>query len=405
MKKRFFYLIIFFTLLILFLCGIYKNFSANENTLKQNEIIENAIIKNEVQEVILEKEDIHINMSVIGDIMCHNTQYMDAFDATSNTYDFSYVFTDIKQYIEPADIAIGNLETTFAGKEKGYSNFPKFNTPEQLATNLKDLGIDVLSTANNHSMDTNYTGLVSTIHYLNEVGISHVGTNITEENQNKILIKDVNGITIAFLAFTYGTNGIPLPDDKNFCVNLIDEELILEQIHLARQKEPDLICVSMHWGTEYQQTPNAEQEDLANLLFKNGVDIILGNHPHVLQPMEKKEITLEDGTTKNGFIIYSFGNFMSGQTKTNTRNSVILNIEIMKDGETAKTTLRKVKYIPIYMHKSSTARTKRYKILDIEKSIFSYESEIDQSIGESIYLNLKNEFSHIKMTLGDYIQF
>ena len=352
-----------------------------------------------------DKEDIHITMTAIGDIMCHNSQYKDAYNSNTGTYDFSYVFTDINEYVNSADISIGNLETTFAGKEKGYSNYPRFNTPEQLATNLKDFGIDVVSTANNHCMDANYTGLVSTLKYLDDAGIAHTGTNETKEKQNEILVKDVNGIKIAFLSFTYGTNGIPVPTDKSFAVNLIDEELILEQIRLAKEQDPDLICTNMHWGIEYQLKQNAEQEKLADLLFENGVDIILGSHPHVLQPMEKKTVTLEDGTTKNCFVIYSLGNFMSGQTKENTRNSVILNIYITKNGETGKTLLNKVEYVPIYMYKSPIGTVQKYKVLDIEKTISNFESGQDTSIGQSTYTILKNELNKIKTTMGENIVF
>ncbi len=342
------------------------------------------------------KEDTNIRMTAIGDIMCHNSQYKDAYDSVTKTYDFSYVFSDIKEYISSADIAIGNLETTFAGKERGYSNYPRFNTPEQLAKNLKDFGIDVVSTANNHCMDTNYTGLVSTLKYLDEAGIAHTGTNETAENQNEILIKDIKGIKIAFLSFTYGTNGIPIPSDKKFAVNLIDEDLILKQIKLAKEQNSDLICASMHWGIEYQLKQNKEQEKLKDLLFNNGVDIILGSHPHVLQPMEKQTVTLEDGTTKDCFVIYSLGNFMSGQTKENTRSSIILNIDITKNGETGQTSLNKVEYIPIYMYKSATASIKKYKVLDIEKVLINYENGKDQSIGQSTYMILKNELNKIK---------
>ena len=320
------------------------------------------------------KEDTHLTMSVIGDIMCHNSQYKDAYISATGTYDFSYVFEDIKEYVSSADISIGNLETTFAGKDRGYSNYPRFNTPEQLAYNLKDFGIDVLSTANNHSMDTNYNGVVSTLNYLDDAGISHVGTNTSWYDQNEILIKEVNGIKIAFLAFTYGTNGIPVPTDKAFAVNLISDDFILKQISLAKEQNPDLICASMHWGNEYQPKQNSEQERLANLLFTNGVDVILGSHPHVLQPMEKKTITLEDGSTKDCFVIYSLCNFMSGQTKTNTRNSVILNMSFTKSGEMEKTTINSVSYVPIYMYKRSSGGTQRYKVLDIEKTIQNYEN-------------------------------
>lgn len=350
------------------------------------------------------KEDINFNMAVVGDIMCHNSQYNDAFVSSTGSYDFSYVFEDIKDYINSADIAVGNLETTFAGKARGYSNYPTFNTPEQLATNLKNLGIDVLSTANNHSLDKSYSGLVSTLNYLDEACISHTGTNTSWEQQKTTLVKDVNGVKIAFLAFTYGTNGIPIPSGKEYCVNLIDKNLILEQIKIAKKQNPDLICVNMHWGLEYQTKQNKDQENWANFLFENGVDVILGSHPHVLQPMEKKTITLDDGTTKDCFVIYSLGNFISGQTKVNTRNSVILNISFTKNGETDATTINEVSYVPIYMYKASSGNRK-YRVLDIEKSIANYESGIDTSIGSSVYSTLKTEFNKIKNTMGENIIF
>lgn len=402
MKKPFIIFIAIAILTFTFLFVIEHFFTKNlpvENTIPS----ENS--KEEESIIVTQKEDQHFSMSVIGDIMCHNTQYKDAYVSSTGTYDFSYVFEDIKDYVSSSDIAVGNLETTFAGKEKGYSNYPRFNTPEQLAYNLKDFGIDVLSTANNHCMDTNFSGLVSTLNYLDDAGISYMGTNSTAQNQNKILIKDVNGIKIAFLAFTYGTNGISVPDAKSFAVNLIDDDLILKQISLAKEQKPDLICASMHWGIEYQTKQNAEQERLANLLFTNGVDVILGSHPHVLQPMEKKTITLEDGSTKDCFVIYSLGNFMSGQTQTNTRNSIILNMTFTKSGETENTTIDTVSYIPIYMYKSSSGSVQRYKVLDIEKTIENYESGINTSIGKSVYSTLQTELSKIKNTLGENIQF
>ena len=401
-KSRFIISIIMLIMISSLVCfGAYKFMVDKSPT--DNEISDSNT-PNDIIDEAPPKEDIHISMSVIGDIMCHNSQYTDAYNSSTGTYDFSYVFEDIKNYISSTDIAIGNLETTFAGKERGYSNYPRFNTPEQLATDLKELGIDVLSTANNHSMDTNYKGVVSTLNFLDEAGISHTGTYATPQDQNKILVKDVNGIKIAFLAFTYGTNGIPVPEDNKYCVNLIDENLILNQIALAKKQNPDLICVNMHWGNEYQLKQNDTQKDLANLLFKNGVDVILGSHPHVLQPMEKQTITLDDGTTKDCFVIYSLGNFISGQTKANTKNSVILNIKFTKNGESEKTTIDEVSYTPIYMYKSS-GKKQRYKVLDIEKSISNYDSGIDKSISSSTYNTLKTELTKIRKTMGENINF
>ena len=371
-------------------CNLGNDFSSYTG---QTNDTENNLSTGNNEDVEPIKEDINIKMTVIGDIMCHNSQYKDAYDGS--TYDFSYVFDDIKDYISSADIAVGNLETTFAGKERGYSNYPRFNSPEQLAYNLKDMGIDVLCTANNHSMDTNYSGVVSTLDFLDDAGISHMGTSRTAEEQNQILVKDVNGIKIAFLAFTYGTNGIPVPSANSYCVNLIDKDLILKQLELAKAQEPDLICVNMHWGLEYQNVQNSDQEDWADFLFENGVDVILGSHPHVLQPMEKRTVTLEDGTTKNCFVIYSLGNFISGQTKKNTRTSIILNISFIKDGETGKTTIGDVSYVPIYMYKSSSGSTKRYKLLDMTSSIAEYENGSDTSIGQSTYSTLKSELTRV----------
>ena len=343
-------------------------------------------------------EDATFTMAVTGDIMCHNTQYADA--KTGNSYDFSYVFEDIKKYIQTADIAVGNLETTFTGSSAGYSGYPTFNTPEALAYNLKDLGFDVLTTSNNHSLDKGYKGIESTINYLDDADIAHTGTFTSEEAQNTILYKYVKGVKIAFLSYTYGTNGIPIPSGKDYCINLIDKDLIKKHINLAKEGNPDLICVSMHWGIEYRTTPTDEQKELADFLFQNGADVILGNHPHVLEPMEKRTVTLEDGTQKDGFVIYSLGNFISGQVKEYTRDTAILNIKITKNGETGKITIDDASYVPLYMYKGTTS-TKAYKLLDINSCISAYEAGAQGSVGTSLYKTLVAELAKIKKILGE----
>ena len=200
----------------------------------------------------------------------------------------------------------GNLETTFAGESnKGFTGYPMFNSPSELGVALKNMGLDILSTANNHSMDRFEKGIVATLDALDEIGISHTGTYRSEEERDTVLVKEVNGIKIAFLSFTYGTNGIPIPSGKEYLVNLIDEDLILEQINLAKEQDVDLICASMHWGAEYAQKQNKEQERLADFLIKNDVQIIIGNHAHVIEPMEMRKVTLDDGTEKEGFVVYA----------------------------------------------------------------------------------------------------
>lgn len=344
-------------------------------------------------------EDITFNLTAIGDVMCHNTQYIDAYNKDTDEYDFSYVFNDIEYYIKNSNITIANLETTFSGEEIGYSNYPRFNSPDALAYNLKKLGIDVISTAGNHSLDYGFDGLSRTIDVLNLADISHVGTYKTQEERDTILFKYVKGIKIAFLNYAYGTNGISIPSDKPYCINLIDKNLIKSDIESSKAQGADIIVTSIHWGTEYSTVPNDTQNELADFLFQNGVNIILGTHPHVLQKMEKRTVTLEDGSTQDGFIIYSLGNFISDQNANNTRTSIILDLQITKHTDES-VTIDNIDYIPIYMYKNSSVSTKKMKLLDINKTISLYENGTDTSIGNSTYTLLKRELENVSKILN-----
>lgn len=344
-------------------------------------------------------EETTFNLTAIGDVMCHNTQYMDAYDSNTGNYDFSYVFDDIEYYIKSSSITVANLETTFAGEDLGYSNYPRFNTPDALAYNLKKLGVDVVSTAGNHSLDYGFDGLSRTIDTLNSADISHVGTYKTQEERDTIVFKYIKGIKIAFLNYAYGTNGISIPSDKTFCINLIDKDLIKKDIEVAKSQNADMIVASVHWGTEYSTVPNDTQNELADFLFQNGVNVILGTHPHVLQKMEKRTVTLEDGSTQDGFVIYSLGNFISDQNAANTRSSIILNLQITKHTDNT-ITIDNVSYTPIYMYKNASLNSKKMKLLDINKTISLYEQGIDTSIGKNMYQTLKTELSNISKILN-----
>lgn len=302
--------------------------------------------------------------------MCHEANYKAAYDAITDTYDFSSYFTYVSKYLLQADIAIGNLETTFAGEKRGYSGYPTFNSPDALGQAIKDIGVDILGTSNNHSLDKGYQGLERTLNVLDELGIEHMGTARSTDEQNSVLIKDVNGIKIAFLAYTYGTNGIKAPKGKEYCVNLIDKEFILAQINVAKELEADAICINMHWGVEYKTSHNSEQENLAKWLIANGVDIIFGSHPHVLQKMQRLSVESETGN-REGFVIYSQGNFISNMTKVNTKNTSVVNIRIKKSGETGKISIEDINYIPLYLYNKDF---KDYKLLDVNEIIRSYEN-------------------------------
>lgn len=362
---------------------------------KSNKIADGKSV--EIDSVVNEvelPEDTTITVAVIGDIMCHNTQYNDAYE--NGVYDFNYVFDDIRDELSMADYTVGNLETTFAGASRGYSSYPEFNTPESLAWAIKEAGIDLVCTANNHSLDTRFSGIESTIDYLDQAGIIHTGTYKSKEAQDTATIVDIQGLKVAFLSFTYGTNGIPVPEGKEYCINLIDDDFIIDRLNLAKQEDPDIICVFMHWGEEYVKVPNSEQTRLANLLFDNGVNVILGSHPHVLQRMEKVELGTEE-EPKEGFVIYSLGNFVSGQVKENTRDSIILNLTLTKKG-TGEVTIDSVKYIPIYTYRSG-ASLKQFKVLNIKKALDSYDQGNGYISGEDYDL-LTKEYNKILSTVG-----
>ena len=377
-----------------------QNLSQKEDTSNGNANSEN----NTADYKSIPTEDITFTLATTGDIMCHNTNFQDAYNSSTKSYDFSYYFTDVKKYLQEADITVGNLETTLSGAKRGYSGYPTFNTPEILAKNLKDAGFNLVTTANNHCMDKGYSGIESTIDFLDKADLAHTGTFKSKKDQETILIKNVKGVNIAFLSFTYGTNGIAIPKDKSYAVNLIDKDLIKSQIELAKKQNPDLICVSMHWGIEYQTKANKEQQNLADFLFNNGVDVILGNHSHVPQQMEKRTIKLDDGTTKDGFVIYSLGNFMANQNKLYTCDSAILKLQITKHKGDGKITIDKATYTPTYMYKNASKSTKKFKILDINTEIEKYESKASGAVNKSLYNTLVTERKNIKRIIGDEIK-
>ena len=397
MKRIFRVLILLFIIILfIFLFNFFINKESNNTEIRQTSSNEEKIAQEEI------RPDVTFTLTAIGDIMCHNTQYWDAYQKETDTYDFSYVFENVKDYIAAGDVSIANIETSFAGKDRGYSNYPVFNSPDELARDVKATGLDIITTAGNHCLDMGYSGLSRTIDVLKNNEIEQLGTYKSQEERDTIFIKDVKGIKIAFIDYTYGTNGIPVPSGKEYCVNLIDKNLIKKDIEAAKAQNVDMIVACMHWGDEYKTKANKEQEDLADFLFKNGVNVIIGNHPHVLEQMEKRTVTLEDGTTQDGFVIFACGNFICDQNAENTRNSIILNLDITRHSD-GKVTVDKANYIPIYMYKGAPGKLRRMKVLDIEKSITNYENGTDTSIGQSTYNDLKKQLEKIKTIVGPEI--
>ncbi|EKN65494.1 hypothetical protein BABA_20186 [Neobacillus bataviensis LMG 21833] len=247
-----------------------------------------------------------ITIGAIGDILIHSPVYLDAFNGAGYTFD--PMFEPVKPLLEGPDVLTANQESMLGGLELGLSGYPMFNSPHEVANALVNSGVDIVSTANNHSLDKGEKGIQAESAFLDGIGLPHVGSFIDEKDRENLRIINKNGIKISFLSYTYGTNGIPVPTGKDFLVNLIDREVMKNEIHRAK-KAADVVVMSIHWGNEYQRIPTDDQKDLANFLANEGVDIIFGSHPHVLQPMEWIQTT--EG--RKSFVIYSLGNFISAQ--------------------------------------------------------------------------------------------
>lgn len=338
-------------------------------------------------------------LAVCGDAMSHMPQTRDAYDSQAGAYDYKPMIRFAKPWIEQADYAVVNLETTFAGGSD-YSGFPAFNTPDALGDALKDAGFDLVSTANNHCLDRGYDGMVRTLDVLDNLGLAHVGTYRSAEEraaQNGVHVADVGGIKVAFLSYTYGTNGIPLSKSHPDTVNLLhtdymseaqvlDTARIADDLAAAEALSPDLIAVIVHWGVEYQTTQNEHQEEIADFLFDHGADVILGSHPHVLQPMETRTLTDRDGTTHTGFVCWSLGNFISSQNDEYTDTTVVLNLELTKNPNTGATDVTKVGYVPLYMlDREQEVDGERFTLLDAHRGIEEYAS------GDSSYISASTE--------------
>lgn len=340
-----------------------------------------------------------IQIVSVGDIMCHSPQFKSVY--SNGNYDFTPWFEDVKKYIENGDIAIANLETTFSGPEKKYTGYPCFNTPDELGIALKEAGFDILTTANNHSLDRGNYGVVNTLNELDKIGIQHTGTYRNNEDSHKTLIKDVKGIKIAFMSYTYGTNGIPMPKENPSAVNIINKKEMLNDIESARNQEVDLIVFSLHFGQEYQRKQNSYQEKLVEYLFVNGVDIVLGSHPHVIQPMEFKEIEKTNGEKKNCFVVYSQGNFISNQRKRYTDSGLITLIDIEKNFNTNETQIIDFSFIPTWVDKSYNKEGLGFRILPVENAITNYELQSDSLINKDDYKRLKEVLKETNELMND----
>ncbi|MBW7453512.1 CapA family protein [Paenibacillus sepulcri] len=305
----------------------------------------------------------------VGDIMMHMPQLPSSYDVKTKKYNFNPFFTQVKPLLEQGDWTLGNLETPIAGKSLGYSGFPRFNSPVELASALKYAGFNVITNANNHAMDRGAQGIDLTLKHLLEQGFTVKGTARSRAEADHLTLVEHKGIRMGLLAYTYGTNGIPLPKDKPYAVSLIDEEAMVRDIGRLHEAGADFITIALHFGIEYQTAPNDEQKALARKLIAAGADIIAGSHPHVLQPYETIETTEPDGSVRRGLIIYSMGNFISNQRGDTKDYGVIYKVMIHKNNTTHRTTIGEIQTIPTWVYRSGNKEAYKYAVVPLAQTI------------------------------------
>ncbi|MFD1019146.1 CapA family protein [Thalassobacillus hwangdonensis] len=312
---------------------------------------------------ISEKEQIitkqRITLSAIGDMLIHDGVYHDA--QTANGYDFKPMLELVKPYLEETTLSIANQETMIGGAEIGLSSYPSFNSPYEVGDALKDAGVDIVSIANNHTLDRGEKAIQNAIAHWNAIDMVYTGAYQSDQDSEQLRIVEKEGMRVAFLSYTYGTNGIPVPAGKDYLVNLIDPVKMKADIAEA-EEQADVTVVSMHFGAEYQRLPNESQKELAQVIADAGGDVVIGHHPHVLQPMEM----LKGKNGNETFVVYSLGNFLSSQNELYRRLGGILQIEIEKvSGPVDEVvSIKNPKFIPTFVYYE---RHRNYKVVPMHQ--------------------------------------
>ena len=335
----------------------------------------NSSVSQKADETTTEEETTEAQLSgevslvAVGDNLIHDT-LIESGKQSDGTYNYDSFYTEIKPYIEPADIAIINQETILGGTVREYSGYPMFNSPQEIGDAAVNAGFDVFTCATNHAMDVFSAGIFSELDYFDnkQPQVIHLGLNRTEEDYNKITYYEKNNIKFAFLNYTYGTNGISLPDDKPWIVNLLDKEKVTKDITEARQNA-DVVIVFPHWGEEYNTGTVSEQEDYVKLFSELGVDIVIGTHPHVIEPV--KWVTNET-TGKKMLVYYSLGNFISHQRQLETLIGGMAEITVKKENGTVSITNAKMApVVTWYSQPGSTYKYKVYRLKDYTSDMAS----------------------------------
>lgn len=388
-----FKIILIILILIIFLCvGIMqvryimdkREFAKQKEKLEQ-EIAAIYVSNNQYEDEVEEEEedDVLVSMTAVGDILCGNQILNDAYNRKEDTYDFNNMFASIKNLVRTSDVAIGTMETNFVDEK--YTASGKFNSPIEFAKAVKNSGINVVATAQNHVFDYGYEGLVKTENALFSVGLSTTGTKTSQEDKS-YLLKSVKGIKIAFLSYTCNLNNDNVSEDEMKSVNIFSEEKLKQDIELVKSEGAEFICTYMHWGEVNSNIVSQEQNEIVDVLLRNNVDLILGTHPAVIQKMEIKQN--EKG--KDVLIAYSLGNYISDFVYNNSNIELLLNIQLRKDGKTKEVYINKVTYTPIYVLDNGTKDENRFQLIDMQSVAKEYADGNTKIVTKNVYQKLIN---------------
>lgn len=379
-----FYIIASILILIIMFCVVINGYKRSQDKIllesqrldleKQSQQIFADINENikQANQNISESDTI-IKLSTVGDILCGQAMLEDAYNVETKTYDFSHMFNKISGYINKADIVMGTMETNFAKGE-----YDSENAPIEFAKAVKESGVNLVSISHNHSLDLGVQGLKDTKSTLKELRYDVFGDKL--DSENAVYIKTVKDTNIAFLTYTYGVNKNSSKENLEY-LNIYSEEQVKKDIEFAKENEADYICVLIHWGDAISDTVTNNQKEIANFLIDSGVDMILGAHPSVVQPMEVRKNT--EG--KNVFIAYSIGTYISTLVDDNAKIELVLNVELRKSGKDGEIYLNKVDYTPIYVLDNGISSENRFELIDMKSVASSYAKGNNENITRQTY--------------------
>ena len=330
-----------------------KKLDPNYVGITMNDI--NTLENNIKNDLVYEKE---ISMIMVGDALIHQSIYQDAYK--NGKYDFRKMLSKVKPIISKYDLAYYNQETILGGSALGVSTYPRFNSPYEVGDAFRDAGFNIVSLANNHTLDRGKQAIINSTNYWKKYPkVLVAGSYGSQSDRDKVQIFEKNGITYTMLSYTTDTNGLRIPNGENYLLNVYNANTVKKDIEKVRNKV-DLLIVALHWGQEYTNTPVQEQRDIAKYLASLGVDIIVGCHPHVIEPM-----TFIDNT----LVIYSLGNFISSQNTVNQRTGLMASVKIKKTYKEGKTyiTLEEPTARLVYTYYKNTVPRVNYMIYPYEQ--------------------------------------